>query len=91
MVIAALRFPSVCVPSALVTDVGRGWQGLLTAAFAISQSTAGELPDSASLARLEASLSLLTNALTLFLAALYRGPRLKESLLDIRANVSGHK
>jgi hypothetical protein len=73
MVFAASRFPSVSVPSALVTDVGRGWQGLPTAAFAISHSTAGELPNSVSLARLEASLSRLTIAVTLFLAALYGG------------------
>jgi hypothetical protein len=69
MVFAVLRFPSVCVPSAHVSEVGRGWQGLPTAAFAISHSTARELPESTSLARLEASLSLLTIAVARFLTA----------------------
>jgi hypothetical protein len=94
MVSTVSRFPYVCVPSALVTDVGRGWQGwhgLPTAAFAISHSTAGELPDSTSLARLEASLSRLINAVTLFLTTLYRGPRPRESLLAIRASVLGRR
>jgi hypothetical protein len=81
----------VVVPSALVTEVGRGWQGLPTSAFAISHSTDGNFPDSVSLARLDASLSHLTNAVTLFLAALYLGPRPRESLLVIRARVLGRK
>jgi hypothetical protein len=81
----------VAVPSAFVTEVGRGWQGLPTAAFAISHSTMSEFPDSASLARFNASLSRLTNAVTLFLAALYLGPQPRESLLAIRASVYGHK
>jgi hypothetical protein len=89
--LAAWRFPSVAVPFALVTEVGRVWQGLPTAAFAISHSTAGEFPDSASLARFNASLSRLSNAVTLFLAALYLGLRPRESLLAIRAKVSGRK
>jgi hypothetical protein len=88
---AASRFPSVAVPSALVTKVGRGWRGLPTAAFAISHSTAGKFPDSVSLARFDATLSRLTNAETLFLAALYLGPRPRESLLAIRAMVSGQR
>jgi hypothetical protein len=49
------------------------------------------LPDSVSLARLEASLSRLTIAVTLFLAALYQGPPPRESLLAIRASMSGRK
>jgi hypothetical protein len=87
----ALRFPSVVVPSALVTEVGRGWRGLPTAAFAISHSTAGKFPDSVSFARLDASLSRLTNAVTLFLVALYLGPRPRESLYAIRDMVSGQR
>jgi hypothetical protein len=62
---------------------------LPTAAFAISHSTVGEFPDSVSLARLDASLSCLTKAVTLFLVALYRGPRPRESLLAIKASVLG--
>jgi hypothetical protein len=91
MVFAVSRFPSVRVPSALVSKVGRGWRGLPTAAFAISHSTEGELSNSTSLARLEASLSLLTIAVTPFLTALYQGPRPRESLLAIKASVSGRR
>jgi hypothetical protein len=64
---------------------------LPTAAFAISHSTGAEFFDSASLARFDASLSRLTNAVTLFLAALYLGLRPRESPLAIRARVSGRK
>jgi hypothetical protein len=70
LALAASKFPYVAVPSVLSTEVGRGWRGLPTAAFAISHNTAGEFPDSVSSARFDASLSRLTNPVTLFLAAL---------------------
>jgi hypothetical protein len=64
---------------------------LPTAALAISQRTVGEFPDSDSLARFNISLSRLTIAVTLFLTALYLGPRPRESLLAISASVSGQR
>jgi hypothetical protein len=70
---------------------GSGWRSLPTAAFAISQRTAGELFDSDSLARFDISLSRLTRAVTLFLTALYLKPRLRESFLAISAKVSGQR
>jgi hypothetical protein len=81
----------VSVPSAFLTEAGRGWRGLPTVALAISQRTVGEFPYSDSLDRFDISLSRLTIAVTLFLAALYLGPRLRESLLAIIASVLGRR
>jgi hypothetical protein len=64
---------------------------LPTAAFAISQRTVGKFFDLDSLARFDISLSQLTMAVTLFLTALYLGPRPRESLLAISAKVSGRR
>jgi hypothetical protein len=81
----------VSVPSAFLTKAGRGWRGLPTAALAISQRNVGEFPDSDSLERLIISLSRLTIAVTLFLAALYLGLRPRESLLAISTSVLGQR
>jgi hypothetical protein len=81
----------VSVPSAFLTEGGRGWRGLPIAALSISQRTVGEFPDSYSLARFNISLSHLSMAVTLFLTALYLGPRPRESPLAISASVSGRR
>jgi hypothetical protein len=89
--LAASRFPFDSVLSAFLTEAGRGWRGLPTAALAISQRTVGEFPNSDSLARFQISLSRLTISVTLFLKALYLGSRLRESLLAISTSVSGRR
>jgi hypothetical protein len=89
--LADSRFPFVLMPSAFLTEAGSGWRGLPTAAFAISQRTAGEFFDSDSLARFDISLSRLTRAVTLFLTTLYLGLRPRESLLAISTSVSGQR
>jgi hypothetical protein len=81
----------VLVPSAFLTEAGRGWCSLPTAALAISQRTVGEFFDSDSWAMFDISLSRLTMAVPLFLMALYLGLRPRESLLAIRASVSGQR
>jgi hypothetical protein len=89
--LAALRLPSVSLPYASLTIAGSGCRSLPIAVLAISQRRVGKFLDSANLVEFDSSLSHLTRAVTLFLTALYFGPRPRESLRTIGARVSGRR